>query len=114
MLSKYWLIGLITVGLTVYVAEKADLPLPSLIRFYLNDLIIVPLTALVARTLIRLFFGNKAFILTFQEVLFIVLFYNIVFECILPLYLQRYTADYIDVMMYALGGALYLRHLNRS
>ncbi|WP_295772262.1 hypothetical protein [uncultured Mucilaginibacter sp.] len=110
---RYWLAVLSTVGLTVYFAEKTHIALPEFVRYYLNDLLIVPLTALITRSVMRLIFGAKTLILTIGQVLYIVVFYSVIFELVLPFYIQRYTADYADVMMYALGGIFYLLFINR-
>ncbi|MVN90598.1 hypothetical protein [Mucilaginibacter aquatilis] len=111
---KYWLAVLSTTGLTVYFAKKTHVALPEFVSYYLNDLLIVPLTALITRTVMRLIFGAKTLILTTGQVLYIVIFYSVIFELILPFYIQRYTADSADVMMYTLGGIFYLLIINRS
>lgn len=113
MHSKYWLISLSVAGLSVYLAERTNLMLPFFVRFYLNDSIIVPLTALVARTLMRFLFSKPKFILKIGEVVYIVVFYSVVFELVLPYFMHRYKADYVDVMMYALGGVLYWYCINK-
>ena len=35
------------------------------------------------------------------------LYVSLVFECVLPLFFQRYTADLWDVVMYGVGGGLF-------
>jgi hypothetical protein len=114
MRAVYWFVLFSVIGISIYLAERNGFSLPELVRFYLNDLLIVPLTALITRWLMRVLFHVGNFILSVGQVVFIVLFYSLLFELILPLYIQRYTGDFLDVVMYAAGGAFYWKFINKA
>ncbi|WP_148041312.1 hypothetical protein [Rufibacter immobilis] len=106
----FWLLA------TLYLGHRAtvwlDFPRPSWLQFYLDDLLCLPLLLTVTLFLMRLLYGPRVRF-TVYHVLFVVTYVSLVFECLLPTFMPRYTADLWDVLCYALGGGIFHRFLNR-
>lgn len=113
MNANVWFLLFLAAGLTVYLGAYLGYVFPPMIQFYMNDLLIVPLTAGIARSSMRWLFQVKKYILRFWQACYIVVFYSIVFEGILPFFLLRYTGDWIDVLLYIIGGIFYWTVMNK-
>jgi hypothetical protein len=113
MSANVWSLLFLATGLVVYLANYLDYMVPPVIQFYLNDLLIVPITAGVARFSMRWLFRVKNYILNLWQTCYIVVFYSLVFEGLLPFMLPRYTGDFIDVLLYIAGGAFYWTAMNK-
>lgn len=100
------------IGSTVYCLNYIDYPLPRFIRFYVNDLLIVPIAASTSLYLMRWIFKVKNLVLSVAEIVFVVVFFSGLFELVLPYFHTRYTGDWYDVMMYVLGGLFYWKYMN--
>ena len=80
---------------------------------YLNDLLCLPVVLTLALWLHqKLFPQNCRHRLNAAQVIFVVLYFAIFFEGILPIISARYTRDYLDILAYALGGLAYYFLLN--
>jgi hypothetical protein len=85
-------------AMTIYVMQRLSLPLPAVVNNYVNDLLCLPLLRddLCNPT----FKKDNSFTFSIGFVVFwpaIILFY---FEYYLPEVNPRYTADWIDVILY--------------
>lgn len=92
--------------------EWSAFPRPNWLRFYLDDLLCLPLILTVTLFVLRIFYGPQRR-LSFYHILFAVLYVAIIFEVILPQFMDRYTADFLDLFFYAMGGALFYLFLNK-
>lgn len=94
------------VGAVVYVFQRFAIPIPPLINNHLNDLLILPIN-LFAVQYIWLLFTNKIVYVKIKMILTAIVIYTLYFECILPQFNARYTADFWDVLCYVAGGTLF-------
>jgi len=84
-----------------------------LLKYYLNDLLCMPLVLTLTLFLQRTFtFRNPDHVFSKYQVGIAVLYYSLGFEVILPLFMSRYTADPLDVLAYALGGWYFYSYIN--
>ncbi|WP_375437924.1 hypothetical protein [uncultured Hymenobacter sp.] len=114
---------LFLVGVALYVlvaAHKyggplfADWQLPSLVRFYLADVLALPLElTLILYVMRHWYFRSPGFKLPASWIFSAWLVTAIWFEGVLPRIDARATADPLDVVAYAVGGLLFWRWLNR-
>ncbi|GGK64702.1 hypothetical protein GCM10011405_10860 [Rufibacter glacialis] len=100
----------------MYLAHRVlvwnQIPRPAWVRFYLDDLLCLPIILTVALFLMRFFFGARVRLSKYQ-IGFAVLYVALVFEVILPLFMPRYTGDFFDVLLYAGGGWFFYFFLNK-
>lgn len=94
-------------ALTIYARQRLQLPLPELINNYMNDLLCMPLLLGALTFIIRHLKKDKTFTFPFLFVLFLASYYAVYFEYYLPKVNARYTADWIDVALYFIGGIAY-------
>ncbi|AII53542.1 hypothetical protein [Hymenobacter sp. APR13] len=89
--------------------------LPAALNSHLADVLALPLLLTVALSLMRrLYFRQPAFVLPGSWVVSTWLSVALVFELLLPRLRPRtYTADWLDVVAYGLGGLIFWRWLNR-
>lgn len=93
-------------GLTIALGQKLGITWWSFFQNYWNDLIIIPLILKVVLWILRKIRGNNFSLHPFY-ILFGCLYFSILFEYILPKFHARYTADFLDVFMYFLGGFIF-------
>ncbi|KAA9340079.1 hypothetical protein [Adhaeribacter soli] len=74
---------------------------------YLNDLLCLPLVLFVTVFLQRTLFRKPAYRLTVYQVGIAAVYFSVMFEAVIPLFNQRYTADFWDVICYCSGGLLF-------
>ena len=91
-------------ALTIYVMQLLMIPLPALVNNYVNDLLYLPLVLGAIEFVIRRLKKDNSFKLPLVAVVFLASFYSFYFEYYLPTVNPRYTADWIDVVLYFLGG----------
>jgi hypothetical protein len=85
-----------------------------LLRSYLGDLLAIPVLLHLITVSIRLVLNNSTFRADWVMLLSLWIVVAIVFEGILPYYYARYTQDYIDLLVYALGLLLALVTVYRT
>lgn len=95
------------IGVAIYICEKSEVILPKLVRFYVNDFLIIPIVLFLSLSVIRKLKGNSKLKLSLIHVLYVCVMYSIVFEYWLPKFHPRYTSDIIDVGLYFLGGCVF-------
>ena len=103
-LSKPIAIVILAVGLLLYLANIFELNLPDWIRFYAADLLCMPLVLIVILALLRFLYKNDNFKIPLSAIISLTAYYALFFEWLLPKISQRYTADWLDVLMYAIGA----------
>lgn len=87
-------------ALSVYSMQRLNVPLPKFVNNYVNDLLCMPLVLGLLTFLIRYFKKDKYFSFPLAFVLLLATYYSIYFEYYLPKINPRYTADWIDVLLY--------------
>ena len=95
------------IALTIYIMQRLQFPLPTIINNYLNDLLYIPLVLGTIEFIIRRLKKDSSFKLPLGFVVFLACSYSFYFEYYLPKVNSRYTADWIDVTLYFLGGIAY-------
>lgn len=91
----------------VYYLQTINFPLPEMINNYFNDTVSLVLLLKICQMVLKLFKGSD-FQLVWAHIIFIWLYFSFLFEGILPLVNERYTADFFDVLAYLLGVLIYL------
>ena len=104
MFRRVVYIVMLLTAMTIYVMQRFSLPLPSLINNYVNDLLCLPLLLGVMTFVIRRLKKDNSFKFSIGFVVFLACYYSFYFEYYLPKVNPRYTADWIDVILYFSGG----------
>jgi cobalamin biosynthesis protein CobD/CbiB len=98
-------------GVAIYVLirllRKNDYPLPHWINGHLTDLICLPIVLMICLAVVRVLKRNSFIEIKPGLIALICLEYALIFEWILPQKSRIYTADWIDVVMYFLGGLIF-------
>lgn len=102
---------LISLGLLylVYLILKfSRAPMPSWISSYLADLLCMPLLLMLTLILLRYIKRMPYLLLTWPHVIFSFVYVSLIFEGYLPRISSNYTADLLDVLLYAFGTSVYM------
>ncbi|QNL52168.1 hypothetical protein H8S90_11645 [Olivibacter sp. SDN3] len=112
LLHPLFLIGCVT-WITVRMLRGAQ-TLPEFINNYLTDVLAIPVIGTVLLTFMRtsVIHSNSYFFPMFY-VYFMVVYTALVFEGLLPLFSDRYTADLFDILAYIIGGYLFQLFINK-
>lgn len=81
--------------------------LPNFLLYNLTDFLCLPILLTISNLLIKILFPSQYFKISVSQIIWLALFYSVLFECILPKVSIKYTTDYLDVIMYFLGGGFY-------
>lgn len=106
ILHVYFIISL-CLGTVVYFATKYHIELPRVVRFYLNDFLIIPIVLSVSLWVLRWSKNDKNYVIPIWIILYMCALYAILYEFILPKTYLRYTADFIDVVLYFVSGVIF-------
>lgn len=77
------------------------------IDYYLNDLLAVPVVMNLVRIVMCAIYRTYTFTIRAWMVAFVVVYMSTYFELVLPQKSAIYTADWLDVIFYTLGGISY-------
>ena len=111
LLNKWFIAGC-SIWAIVLIMRKLGHPVPVL-NGYINDMIAVPVIANLGLWFQRVFvIRNNYYVLAPWHVIFIVVYVSVIFEIVLPHYSKMYTADWIDVLLYAAGGIFFYKIIN--
>lgn len=94
--------------LFIFIAKKSGFPLPYFFKCYFADLLALPLILGAATFLLKKYTVNEQFYLSSFKILVACLYFSVLFEWLLPRYSTAYTGDFMDVICYFTGGAIYL------
>ena len=112
LLNRWFLLGCIVWSIS-FVLRKLHHPLPSL-NGYLTDAFAIPVIANLGLWFQRnIIYKSTKYTLSVGHVVFIVTYVSIVFELVLPLYSNKYTRDWLDVVMYVGGGIFFFKVMNK-
>ena len=89
------------------VLKFGRVPVPLFFSHYFADLLCMPLLLSSAVLFMRWLRTEEGLYLSGGKILVATLYVSLVFESVLPLFFQRYTADVWDVVMYGVGGGLF-------
>lgn len=97
-----------------YLAKINHKPI-LLLSGHFTDLLAVPIIANLGLWFQRIFIVKRStYILKTGHVVFIVIYLSLVFEWLLPMYIpKKFTGDWIDVLLYILGGLFFLKLMNK-
>lgn len=98
---------MLLIAASVYVLQKVATPLPLVVNNYLNDLLCIPLVLGALTFIIRKLKRDPRFTLPFGFIFILSSYYGVFFEYYLPKINSRYTSDWIDIVLYFLGGILF-------
>lgn len=108
-----WLWVFLTIYLIIYLVKKSGFIFPLLVQYYLSDLLAVPVVAGLSIQFMRWAMQDKSLILRAWQVIFITALFSILFEVLLPLFMERYTGDIADVLMYCAGSLFFWKVMNK-
>jgi len=112
LLNPWFLAGCIT-WLIVITSRKLGHPLPY-INGYINDAFAIPVIANLALWFQRMVvYKSSYYVLSPWHVVFIVVYVSVVFEGLLPWLSKIYTADWMDVLLYCIGGLFFYFVMNK-
>ncbi len=112
-LYNKWFLFFCLLWMMVFSLQKFGIDLPDLLQFYFLDLIAIPVLATLGLAFLKITEANDHIILKKWQLLFIVVATSIAFEIIWPIYNERYTADWVDVLLYTIGGLFFWRKMNK-
>ncbi|WPY99386.1 hypothetical protein [Christiangramia sp. OXR-203] len=75
---------------------------------YLNDFLCMPIILTICLKTVHYLTKDRLIKISIAQALTLTFFYAIYFELILPQFVDRYTADLIDVLLYFIGAILFL------
>ena len=112
LLNPWFLAGCLT-WLIVITSRKLGHPLPY-INGYINDAFAIPVIANLALWFQRVvMYKTNYYVLSRWHVVFIVVYVSLVFEGLLPNLSKIYTADWMDVLLYCVGGLFFYLAMNK-
>src|SRR5258707_6367070 len=112
-LLNRWFIAGCTTWIIVFITRKLDYPLPF-INSYIDDAFAIPVIANLGLWFQRVFIiKNNYYVLAPWHIIFIVIYVSLTFEGLLPILSKTYTADWIDVLLYAFGGIFFYYVMNK-
>lgn len=97
---------LVFLGLQVWI--QAEFLIPDVLRFYLADLLCMPLVLSICLLVVRYLKKDPSIRLSLFSIFSLFVFYSVYFEILMPKIHERYTADFLDVLMYFLGSFIFL------
>lgn len=106
-IKQYYFWTFLCIAIAIYVLQHLAIDLSYFIKNHLNDLLCLPIVLKVCQSVIQYVKSDDTIYLTFLQIFMVCLGYSIFFEWYLPSYHPRYTADYIDVLLYNIGGVVF-------
>ena len=95
------------IGTLIYTLQYFNIQLPKIIHNYLNDFLIIPIVLYTCLLFLKWSRNDKNFIISLPIIVYVCCMYSILFEFIFPKYLSRYTADFVDVLLYFVSGIIF-------
>ena len=106
--GKITLLVIITLYVIVRGLREANFPLPGFLHDYFTDLLYLPLMLLLCLWGTRILKRDSRWFVPVSYVAILTGFTVFLFEYYLPGRKTNFTADPLDCVMYALGGAIFL------
>lgn len=111
-LSNYVFLTCVLLATVNQTIEKGFGIFVPIVHSYLDDLLCFPIVLTLGLAMYRYF--KPSYELSAWHIWPTAIIYSIYFEGYLPQTSVAYTADIIDVLMYALGALIFQRLINRS
>src|ERR1700744_6562195 len=112
-LLNRWFVAFCLIWLTVFITRKIGHPIPY-INGYIDDLIAIPVIANLGLWFQRvIIIKSNHYTLSVWHITFITIYVTLVFEVLLPHLSKIYTADWIDAVLYILGGIFFYKVMNK-
>ncbi|WP_424494617.1 hypothetical protein [Salinimicrobium sp. GXAS 041] len=96
-----------TVFLLIEFRSVLGIDLPQWMLFYGKDFICMPMVLTICLVVMQFLKKDPNIRLSIITVFSLTTFYSLYFETILPEFHSRYTADFLDVLMYFSGALLF-------
>jgi hypothetical protein len=94
-------------GTLIYTFQYFNVQLPKIIHNYLNDFLIIPIVLFICLFVLRWTRNDNNFTLSLAIIIYVSFMYSVLFEFVFPKYLERYTKDFIDVILYFTSGFIF-------
>lgn len=110
MISKrltYYSLFSFLLGTCIYFLQKFHMPLPRIVRFYINDFLIIPIILTASLIILRWSRNDWSYQISIWIILYLCALYSFIFEYFLPQFHPRYTTDSIDVILYFASGLIF-------
>ena len=107
----WWFLAFMTVYFVARYARSNIDNLPDFFKFQFTDLLFIPTVSTFALIFVRLFKRDNSITISTWLIAFLVVLMSVYFEWYLPTFkshIHPYTSDWIDIVMYVLGGAMFL------
>jgi ABC-type branched-subunit amino acid transport system permease subunit len=101
-------------ALIIYLLQRMQIQMPSWVDNYVNDFLCLPIVLGFITLLFRWLKKDKTYRVSIWAILFLAGYYSFYFEYYLPLKTTRYSADYIDVILYFTGSIIFYLLNNKS
>lgn len=112
LLNRWFITGCV-VWLLVFASRKLHHPIPY-INGYITDVFALPVIATLALCFQRVVvFKSNFYTLSKWHVVFITVYVSLAFEVLLPWLSKTYTGDWVDVLLYVVGGIFFYRVMNK-
>lgn len=100
-------LGSILLASLLYGAKQFHIQLPNWMHFYLNDFLCMPIVLSICLMILRILKKTESLYVPFAPVLALSLYFAIHFEWLMPQFNQRYTGDFVDVILYFFSAMLF-------
>jgi len=108
VLVKPYFLGSVLLYGVIRLDRATDwLLLPEFIRYNFNDFLCLPIVLTLTVCILKRISHNKIIKLSPKLIFGEAILYSVMFELILPMWSLKYTADFMDVIMYFLGAYFY-------
>lgn len=97
----FWIF--LVIAISIYLLQQLEITIPAFFQNYLNDLLCMPLVLSVCQYTVRKLKSDTLISLPVPLLILVTIGYATYFEWYLPQYDDRYTADWVDVLMYFIG-----------
>lgn len=108
-----WFVTGCVIWVFVYSFRRLAHPVPW-INGYVDDFFAVPVIANLSLWFMRgAVIRSNYYVLSAWKVTFIVIYVSLVFEVLLPAFSKTYTGDWVDALLYAIGGVFFFFVMNK-
>ena len=112
LFNPWFILGCI-IWVVIYSTRKFGHAIPF-INGFIDDAFAIPVIANLTLCYMRVVvIRSNYYILSPWKVTFIVAYVSLVFEVFLPLLSKRYTGDWIDALLYVIGGVFFYFVMNK-
>ena len=97
----------VIIGISIYLAGKLQLPIPNWTVFYVNDFLCMPIVLSLCLAVLRIIKKTEIFFVPLTIVLALTTYFALFFEWFMPQISERYSYDFIDIVLYFLGAMVF-------